>query len=263
MAPRKPGPTLVLMKFLFNLITACLSVTLLLSCAPSGRMGALPARMLWAWERPEDLGSLDPRKAGVAYLAWTFTLRGEALATSPRRQPLIVPAGTALLAVARIEVDHGLPFRAGPAQRAALVRGILGRLRPEVLGLQIDFDARESERPFCRALLQDLRREMAPAMPLSMTALASWALFDDWIRDLPVDEAVPMCFDMGADSGAVRSRIRDGADFRVPLARRATGVCLQEPLPRLPGHFWQRRRTYVFSHAPWNPARVAQAMEVT
>jgi hypothetical protein len=218
--------------------------------------------MLWAWERPEDLSSLDPRQAGVAYLAWTFTLRGPAVAASPRRQPLKLAPGTALMAVARIEVDHHLPFRAGPAQREQVVTAILDRLRPEVRGLQIDFDARESERPFYRALLEELRGRMAPAMPLSMTALASWALFDGWIRDLPVDEAVPMCFDMGADTLAVRARIEGGADFPVALARRATGVCLQEPLPRLPGHPWDRRRLYVFSHAPWGRATVARAMEI-
>ena len=165
------------------------------------------------------------------------------------------------MAVARIEVDHAQPFKADQAQWDQILAGILGTLRPEVRGIQIDFDARESERPFYRALLLELRRRMDPAMPLSMTALASWALFDDWIRDLPVDEAVPMCFDMGADAAAVQSRLKAGGDSRVPLARQATGVCLQEPLPHMPGHWWERRRVYVFSHEAWDSVRVAKAME--
>lgn len=240
---------------------ATVAAGLLVSCGPSGRLGGLPRRMLWAWERPEDLRSLDPRSTGVAYLAWTFTLRGQAVAIAPRRQELWLAPGTALMAVARIEVDHREPFAAGPAQRERIVAGILGALRPEVRGLQVDFDARLSERPFYRDLLQDLRNRLPAALPLSMTALASWALFDDWIRDLPVDEAVPMCFDMGADTPVVRLRLQAGADFRVPRARLATGVCLQEPLPRLPGSFWQRRRVYVFSHLPWGRATVSRAME--
>ena len=223
-------------------------------------MEGLPARMLWAWERPEDLSSLNPREAGVAYLAWTFTLRGASVEVHPRRQALRVPPGTALLAVARIEVEHGRPFEAGPAQRDQILDGMLGALRPEVRGLHVDFDARVSERPFYRDLLRQLRLRMAPAMPLAMTALASWAFFDDWIRDLPVDEAVPMCFDMGADTVAIRSRIARGEDFREPLARKATGVCLQEPLPRLPGHGWERRRLYIFSHRPWGAETLSRAM---
>jgi len=224
-------------------------------------MGGLPDLMLWAWERPEDLSSLDPHKVGVAYLASTYTLKSDTVVPYPRRQPMVIPPGTALLAVARLEVDHGQPFRGSQAQREQILTGILGALRPEVRGIQIDFDARASERPFYRSLLQDLRKRMDPSMPLSMTALASWALFDNWIRDLTVDEVVPMCFDMGADTLAVRSRIKRGEDFRDALARKATGVCLQEPLPCMPGHWWQRRRVYVFSHSPWGRDSVAKAME--
>jgi len=249
------------MKTMRGILSGVLVGSLLLSCSPSGRTGVLPPLMLWAWERPEDLGSLDPRKAGVAYLAATYTLRGETVVAHPRRQPMVIPPGTPLLAVARIEVDHAQPFRGSQAQREQILAGVLGSLRPEARGIQIDFDARVSERPFYRGLLEEFRRRMDPAMPLSMTALASWAVFDTWIRDLTVDEAVPMCFDMGADTQAVRSRINRGEDFRVALARRATGVCLQEPLPRMPGHWWQKRRVYVFSHSPWGRDSVAEAMD--
>jgi len=236
------------------------ALALLAACDRAGPMDRLPRRMVWAWERPEDLRSLDPGRWGVAYLAWTFTIRGGDVVVHPRRQPLLLPAGTILMAVARIEVDPAVPGLPGPAQQDLILETILGGLRPEVAGLQVDFDARASARPFYRDLLAGLRRRMPPALPLAMTALASWAFFDDWIRDLPVAEAVPMCFDMGADGPWVRARLERGEDFRVPLAQGATGVCLQEPLPRLPGHWWEgRRRIYVFSHAPWTADRVARA----
>src|SRR5439155_3985440 len=58
--------------------------------------------------------------------------------------------------------------------------------------LEIDFDARASEREFYRAILLDLRRVLPASMPLSITALASLCECDGWISGIPVTEAVPM-----------------------------------------------------------------------
>jgi hypothetical protein len=38
------------------------------------RAGQLPAVMLWAWERPEDLSGIDSSRVGVAFLACTVFL---------------------------------------------------------------------------------------------------------------------------------------------------------------------------------------------
>src|ERR1700690_4460677 len=127
---------MVLIRVLRKIVSTTLVGSLLLSCSSSGRMGGLPSRMLWAWERPEDLRALDTRKAGVAYLAWTFTIRGDEVVVYPRRQALLIPPETVLLAVARIEVEHGRPFRAGKIQRDRILDGILRALRPEARGLQ-------------------------------------------------------------------------------------------------------------------------------
>ncbi|MGB0036522.1 MAG: hypothetical protein WBP79_13720, partial [Candidatus Acidiferrales bacterium] len=40
------------------------------------RQKHLPRVMLWAWERSEDLRGIDPREAGVAFLARTVFLTG-------------------------------------------------------------------------------------------------------------------------------------------------------------------------------------------
>lgn len=217
--------------------------------------------MLWAWERPEDLRSLDPAKVGVAYLCQTLTVHGDRVVRSPRLQPLLIPPGTTLMAVTRIEVDPATPLAPSKALRDSITDAVLHELRPGVLGIQSDFDAKLSERPFYAELLWELRRRMDPAMPLSMTALASWSFTDDWIKDLPVDEAVPMCFDMGADAPFILARLRAHHDFTDPLARHGTGVGLQQSLPWIPGRPFARRRVYVFSHQPWTSTTLHNAIQ--
>ncbi len=226
----------------------------------SPRMKGIPKLMLWAWERPEDLRGLDPAKVGVAYLCQTLTVHGDHLTRAPRLQPLLVPPATKLMAVTRIEVDRMEGLTASSTLRDQIIETVLHDLRPGVKGIQIDFDAKVSERPFYAGLLRELRSRMDPEMPLSMTALASWALFDDWIKGLPVDEAIPMCFDMGADTEFVRRRLASHQDFRDNLARRATGVALRQPLPWIPNGRFQRRRVYVFNHQSWNDHMLHDAL---
>lgn len=218
-------------------------------------MKLFPPIMLWAWERPEDLSALPVDRAGVAFLAQTITVKDGAMSVRPRLQPLRVPEGAKLMAVTRIEVAP--PLTPSAALRHRIAGAILATARPGVLGLQVDFDARLSERAFYADLLRDVRARMDPAMPLSMTALASWGLLDDWIKDLPVDEAVPMAFDMGADDAVVRHWLASKRPMREPLARRAFGLCLQEPLPWCP----PSPRTYVFNRAAWNATTMRKALE--
>ena len=63
----------------------------------------MPPKILWAWERPEDLRFLETDKFGVAFLAQTLTLQNDKVIFRPRRQPLEVADGTYLIAVTRIE----------------------------------------------------------------------------------------------------------------------------------------------------------------
>ena len=95
---------------------------------------------------------------------------------------------------------------------------------PRVVAVQIDFDATLSQRPMYRALLHAVRRELPPGMPLSITALASWCMQDDWLDDLPIDEAVPMLFRMGPTEQSSHPRLR------APACGAAIGTSLDEPL---------------------------------
>jgi hypothetical protein len=85
-------------------------------------------------------------------------------------------------------------------------------------------------------------------MPLSMTALASFCVGDRWLDDLPVDEAVPMIFRMGADDRTVKNMLTGGDDFREPLCQRSYGIATDEPVDL---KFKSSRRVYVFNTRSW------------
>src|SRR6185295_19662078 len=163
----------------------------------SSRISQLPTTIIWAWERPEKLDFIDSQKVGVAFLAKTIYLRGDRTVSRPRLQPLALPAGAAVIAVARIESEHSSRPALSSEQIAEAAAAIseLGSL-PNVVMVQVDFDATKSERAFYRELLFQLRRKLPPSTALSITALASWCKGDNWLEDLPVDEAVPMLFRM-------------------------------------------------------------------
>jgi hypothetical protein len=211
------------------------------------RLSSFPPVTLWAWEMPEDLRSLDPHRFAVAYLDQTILVSNR-VELIPRRQPLAVPPEMKVIAVVRIEAVPGAAELSDPALPAKLAAAIAGSASHHgAAALQVDFDARQSQRAFYTALLQELRRRLRPAMPLSITALASWCAFDDWIAKLPVDEAVPMYFRMGREHPPSST---SGWTYpaREPLCRGVAGVSTDEAWPQLKAG----TRLYVFHARPWN-----------
>ncbi len=209
-------------------------------------MKVIPSFVLWAWERPEDLRFIDPHNTSVAFLADTIRFHLERAIVRPRLQPLRVPEGTKLIAVVRIEPDSDAEFSHSQVKDA--VAAILSRASlPRVAAVQIDFDATRSQRSFYRALLVELRERLRPTVPISITALASWCLDDDWISTLPVDEAVPMLFRMGAGTNDVVAQLTAGRDFRPPLCQGSLGISTDEHWASLPSG----RRLYVFPSRSW------------
>ena len=214
----------------------------------------LPRRVLWVWERPEDLRTINGTDTGFAILEETLRLRRSATVI-PRRQPLILPQGATRIAVVRIDTgndDDGIGTSNERARRlAAQLPASLASLlsiaqRPGIAALSIDFDARRSERPFYRELLRKLRERMPPQLPLSITALASWCSTDDWIADLPVTEATPMFFRMEPDR---RRLLANAPEYRIrePLCTGSVGVSTREPWPQqIAG-----KRLYIFADHGW------------
>lgn len=206
------------------------------------RMDRLPSRTLWVWERPEDLRNLDTRTTAIATLNRTIFL-GKNATVVTRRQPLAYPGGITRIAVVRIEAPGAVA--AGMEQPTADL--ILQSLdSPTIAALQIDFDARRSQRPFYAALLRDLRQRMPPGLPLSITALASWCSSDDWLSGLPIDEAVPMFFRMEPDRRYAPLHLPQ-FQVREPLCMTSIGISTREPgLATLEG-----KRVYIFPDRGW------------
>ena len=159
----------------------------------------IPLVILWAWERPEDLRFVPKERIGVAVLAKTLIVDPNGLTIRPRLQPIRIAPEVTTLAVVRLDASPATGTRLVGETRSRIVEEIVAVSRtPGIAGIQIDFDALKSQRAFYRGLLRELRQKLPSSLKLSITALASWCVFDDWISDLPVDEAVPMLFRLGA-----------------------------------------------------------------
>jgi hypothetical protein len=214
------------------------------SSSLSPRMRNLPQKTLWAWERPEDLRAINPETTAIAWLDQTLLLGPEVI-SQPRRQPLFYPSNATRIAVVRIET---LPnARLDSAEEQQTVSLLLkSASRPGIAALQVDFDATRLQRRFYSGLLLSLRRQMPSSLPLSITALASWCSYDDWIAALPVDEAVPMLFRMEPDRRRASAAI---SEFRIrePLCTSSVGISTHEPWPEeMAG-----KRIYIFADRGW------------
>lgn len=217
-------------------------------CATAAAAAAAdaPQLVLWAWARSEDLRFIDPQHTGVAFLARTVQVNGDAVRVTRRRHPLRVPPGTQLTAVAH--------FVVATPELGALPRAVEAVLEltkaPDLVGVQIDFEATPSQRFFYRELVRQVRQGMPAGQVLSATALASWCLFDRWLDGLPVDEVVPMAFSMGEGDAEVRTRLSRNDDFFPSYCRQAAGVSMQESWPPFPSP----RRIYAFNSRAWQRA---------
>jgi len=234
--------------------SACVLVVLLAAVAISSRsapdpLPGFPRLVLWAWERPERLTFVNPRSTGVAFLACTIRWRGPAIESRPRLQPIEVPPATPLIAVVRLEsVAAPLPDSARVACEI-----VASAAWPGVRAVQVDFDARRSERSWYRALLEQLRAGLPASIPISITALLSWCELDPWMSGLPVVDAVPMLFRLGP------GETYPGGDFRDALCRSSVGVSSDEVPRAVP----QGRRIYFFHPRPWTEASYRGALRLS
>jgi hypothetical protein len=207
-----------------------------------------PRVFLWAWEHAENLNFVDTRQVGVAFLARSVSWRDGQLEAAGRRQPLEMPAGTSVIGVVRLEA-HGGPL---PDEEAVVGEILKVAELPRLRAVQVDFDARVSERQWYGEVLNLMRAQMNPALPLTITALASWCLGDPWIRNLPVMDAVPMMFRMGLGDP------RDAKEFSLGVCRSSVGVATDEIPPVVP----HGRRIFIFHPGSWTAAAYRDAMQM-
>lgn len=245
----------------------CVTVFLLICClfTPS----AYADTWVWAWDRSEDLRWL-PGRVGVAYFAAQFDARGSSLTVLPRRPVLRVAPGSAMLPVLHIEAFHAAQPAAGDAQTVVRWSEKLAETiqRVGVDRVQIDFEARASQRQFYRDVLLALRDKLPAGFKLSITALASWCGDPIWLASLPVDEVVPMYFRMGpTERDLWRQRLMHPEQLP-KVCRGAAGLSIDE-LHALSGQgaALQRigedgRSIYLFAPSAWRPAMLVGSLEV-
>jgi hypothetical protein len=252
------GTTLVLASLAFGFTKVRSVISRPNAAARATRPDQIPRVVLWAWERPTDLRFINPNETGVAFLARTIRLRSGEVLMRPRLQPLNLPEGARVIAVARVETDSVNKPELSEQQRQKLAAAIAEMARlPAVSQIQIDFDATRTERKFYRDVIVEVRRRLPDTVSLSITALASWCTYDDWISDLPIDEAVPMLFRMAADGKQIANRLDAGEDFTAPPCRFSYGISTDEPRSSLSA----ARRLYVFNPDPWTEDSVRAILE--
>jgi hypothetical protein len=218
----------------------------------AGRMtGDAPRMILWAWEEPEDLRTADPRRLGVAFLAERVFV-GQDVDVVPRRQRILTPDGMWAEAVVRIEAERD--FVDNAATRKSTAEAVLDAARLSgIRGVQVDFDAGESQRAFYADVLPQVRAGLPQGVRLEMTALVSWCSQEDgWMRSLPVDAAVPMYFRLGEHVG--------WWGVREPLCDGSIGIATDEPaIP--PESMSGGQRLYVFAPRPWTAGQLTELNE--
>ena len=192
----------------------------------------------------------------MAFLAQTITIDGRIVIHGPRRQPLFVDPSTPLMTVTRIETAAPVAALDADIVDDVAVAIVRSAALPQVIGVQVDFDAVRSERTFYRDLLRRIRARLPTNVPVSVTALASWCAGDRWLDQLPIDEAVAMIFRLGPMNAPYAAI----ADTPTSVARQCTavGTSLDEPIHlRRSG-----RRVYVFNPKSWTPESVRLARGV-
>jgi hypothetical protein len=252
-----------------NALLASMLSSFIVSDKPSftsSRSNEIPATVLWAWERSEDLSFIDPHTTAVAYYAGIIYLRGESARIHPRLNPLKLPQGAVVIPVFRIE-ELGSTGKEPKAAAIAKANEIICEYvkRHASPAVQVDYDAGVNSRKAYLQLLRALHNTLPKNTMLSVTALASWCLDDRWLAQAPVDEAVAMLFTMGADSGEVLSRL-EKMKLNAGAGEQSVGVAGYErktnfALRRLKlGRAY--RRVYLFSDRRWTREDYAKACEV-
>ena len=190
-----------------------------------------PEHYLWTWRREEDLSFIDPQQVKVAVWTATIHVDRDGLVVERRTNRITYPSEAEVVGVVRLEVT-GVP---DAATVPGLADAIIAASRPfHPVEHQVDFDARLSQRPFYRRLLEELRARTGNAR-LSIAALASWCFYDDWIRGLPVDVVVPMLYRMGREGDIIRHALHTGREFPNPACAGQVGYSADEPVAPVGG----------------------------
>jgi hypothetical protein len=209
---------------------------------------ASPPAIAWLWK---DAAPPAWSRARVAVVDRHILLSGASIRERKGAQPRHLPAGTEVTPVVHVEIDLLHPPASLAAARPAILAAMRGAAGATTSGwVQLDLEARPSQRADYRALVQEIRGVLPAEVKLSVTALAWWCRSPAWLDGLAANEVVPMFFRMGRDGEAVRGLVAQKPAMLHPLCRAGSaGFSPQEPFER--DVVARYRQTYWFDYHGW------------
>jgi hypothetical protein len=207
-----------------------------------------PPAIAWIWK---DTAPPAWSRARVAVVDRHILLSGDAISQRPGARPRQLPSGTEVTPVVHVELDLLRPSANLRAASPLIVAAIKSAAQATTSGwVQLDLEARPSQREDYRALVQELRGALPPRINLSVTALAWWCRSPAWLDGLAANEVVPMFFKMGRDSKALRELVARQPAVLHPLCRTGSaGFSPQEPFDR--NVIARYANTYWFDYHGW------------
>lgn len=226
---------------------------------PSSHATTLPATAIpppdaiaWLWK---DAPLPAFSRAAVAVVDRHVWLAGDKVLVRPGARPRSLPPDTRVIPVVHVEIDQLHPPAGLRAARPAILGAMDRAARASTSGwVQLDLEARPSQREDYRALVAEIRARLPRDMRFSVTALAWWCRAPAWLDGLAADEVVPMFFRMGRDNAPLRAIVADRPDVLHPLCRAGSaGFSRQEGFA--PAVAARYGRTYWFDERGWKDSR--------
>jgi hypothetical protein len=241
-----------------RLLRCCNFLLVLSACLPppvlAQAQATSQAQVAWLWD-----GALLPAWSvpEAAVLQRHILLTGAHARTRVRQSWPAMPATTRVTPVLHVEVSTVNPPTGIDRRADMIVHAMREAAQASTSSwVQLDLEAKPSQRVFYRALVARVRAELPPHIKLSVTALAWWCRAPAWLDDLAADEVVPMFFRMGRDSARLRAIVdQTPQQLHASCRSGSAGFSPQEPLP---AHVTARyRKTYWFDRHAWKRSAAA------
>lgn len=202
----------------------------------------------WLWK---DASVPAFSRGAVAVVDRHIWLAGDKVLVRPGARPRALVRATRVIPVVHVEIDPLRPPATLRQARPIVLEAMRSAARATTAGwIQLDLEARPSQRVEYRALVQDIRAALPHEIKLSVTALAWWCRSGAWLDGLAADEVVPMFFRMGRDNAPLRDIVARRPGALHPLCRSGSaGFSRQEAFAH--DVTARYRRTYWFDETGW------------
>jgi len=224
---------------------------MLMALLLSAQAHAAAAVIPWIWDGGQwPRGGVDE----AAVVVDDVLLRGATMTLHPGSRRGDKPAVLRVTPVVHVEMSQREPPQ-NPERFHADIRDLVlfAATRSTSGWVQLDLEARPSQRLFYQALVSDVHQRLGGNVRLSVTALAWWCGSRDWLdpEALPAEEVVPMFFRMGREAPRYRDiLVREPGRLDPRCRGAAIGSSTAEPLPA--AALAPYTRQYVFnSRRPW------------